>query len=157
MKDISLYRKRLIPQECVELKDDEVLRMDENVIVTRWKTLKPRNDFSHGVSCYFISRGVKVSKFMKEDGSLCYWYCDVIKTEFSEEKQAYIFTDLLVDVIIMPDGFVKVVDLDELAEATEKGLITNEELKLSLLQLNQLLQLIYSDRFEELKNILNEI
>lgn len=39
MGECRLYRKRLIPEECVELKDDEILRLDENVIVTRWKCL----------------------------------------------------------------------------------------------------------------------
>ena len=36
-----LYRKRLIPEECVLLKDDVILYMDDNVIVTKWVTLKP--------------------------------------------------------------------------------------------------------------------
>lgn len=152
-----LYRKRLIPDECIELKDDEIVRLDDRMILTRWKTLKPRRDFSHGVSCYFLDKGIKVSKFMKEDGELCYWYCDVIKTDYSPDSNSYLFTDLLADVIVMPDGFVKVLDLDELAEATEKGMITGDELTLSLRQLNGLLELIYSHGFEGLKQILNDI
>lgn len=66
------------------------------------------------------------------------------------------FTDLLADVIIMPDGMVKVVDLDELAVADKEGLITREELQMSLLQLNDLLEIIYSGRFDSLKTIIEE-
>ena len=69
----------------------------------------------------------------------------------------YIFTDLLADVVIMPDGFVKVLDLDELAEATKQGLLSSEELQLSLIQLNKLLQCIYDQKFRELQKVLEEI
>jgi len=147
----KLYRKRLIPDECVELKDDEILRLDDNVIVTRWKSLKPRNDFSGGVSCYFLNKGIKVSRVVKEDGSLFHWYCDIIKTDYDPEENTYVFTDLLADVVITPGGEVRVLDLDELAEADEWGLITREELRMSLCQLNDLLGLIYSGGFNELK------
>ena len=44
--------------------------------------------------------------------------------EYTEETDTYIVTDLLADVIVYPDGFVKVVDLDELGEALEKGLLS---------------------------------
>ncbi len=51
---------------------------------------------------------------------------------------------------------VKVVDLDELAVADKEGLITREELQMSLLQLNDLLEIIYSGRFDSLKTIIEE-
>lgn len=156
MGEIRLYRKRLIPAECIELKDDEILRMDDNIIVTRWKSLKKRDDFAAGLSCYFLKKGIKVSKVLKEDGSLYHWYCDIIKTDYSAEEQSYVFTDLLADVVIKPDGKVQVVDLDELAIADEQGLITREELRLSLVQLNDLLGLIYSDEFDALKTAIEE-
>lgn len=57
----------------------------------------------------------------------------------------------------MPDGFVKVLDLDELAEATKQGLLSSEELQLSLIQLNKLLQCIYDQKFRELQKVLEEI
>jgi hypothetical protein len=34
-----LYRRRIIPEECVLLKDDIVLRSDDNMIVTEWKDI----------------------------------------------------------------------------------------------------------------------
>ena len=48
MRDIILYRKRFIPMETVLLKDDSIVFQDENVIVTKWHTIKPREDFEKG-------------------------------------------------------------------------------------------------------------
>lgn len=68
-----------------------------------------------------------------------------------------VVTDLLADVILYPDGFVKVVDLDELAEAFEKRLLSEELLKKALRQTNQLLTLIYSGGFSSLQSVINDI
>lgn len=146
-----LYRKRLIPEECILLKDDVVLYRDEDVIVTAWHSLKPRKDLHHGYSCYYLKEGFKVSKFYQEDGSLLYWYCDIVDYAYEETTDTYITTDLLADVLIYPDGFVKVMDIDELVTALEQNLISESLLKKSLLRLNHLLTLIYDGRFETMK------
>lgn len=146
-----LYRKRLIPEECILLKDDVVLYRDEDVIVTAWHSLKPRKDLHHGYSCYYLKEGFKVSKFYQEDGSLLYWYCDIVDYTYEETTDTYITTDLLADVLIYPDGFVKVVDIDELVTALEQNLISESLLKKSLLRLNHLLTLIYDGCFETMK------
>lgn len=38
----ALYRRRLIPDECILLKDDIVLEWNEDRIVTSWKALHPK-------------------------------------------------------------------------------------------------------------------
>ena len=43
---------------------------------------------------------------------MLFWYCDIVDHTFDTATDTYIFTDLLVDVIVYPDGFVEVVDLD---------------------------------------------
>lgn len=148
--NIKLYRKRYIPDETVLLKDDIILYCDNEKIVTKWNVLKSRKDFSNGISCYFIKEGYKVSSFLKDDGSLLYYYCDIIKAEYKSEERTYIFTDLLADVIVYPDKSVKVVDLDELAEAFEKKLITQKELGMALRQLDSLLKIIYAGGIKQL-------
>ena len=70
MKIPALYRKRLIPDECILLKDDIIISCDENVILTKWNTLKPKKDLHHGYSLYLLNEGIKVSKFYREDNSL---------------------------------------------------------------------------------------
>lgn len=148
MKTWKIYRKRLIPDECIPLKNDIILHSDEELLITKWNTLKPRCDFHHGYSCYYLKEGFKVSRFYKEDGSLVYWYCDIISHTVQNEDELVI-TDLLADVIIYPDGFVQVMDLDELCSARENKLITEDEFFLAVKQLGALLDIIYSGHLEE--------
>lgn len=150
MKNPILFRKRLIPQECVPLKNDEILECNEDYILTKWQALKPKKDLHHGYSCYFLKEGYKISKFYTKEGTFMYWYCDIVDFEYFEESNEMIVTDLLADVIIYPDGYVKVVDLDELVTSLDEQLITLEQLKHSLHQLNKLLQIIYMDKFDNL-------
>src|SRR5574344_2072196 len=90
-----LFRKRIIPEECVQLEGDTILYMDDEIIVTKWNALKPKKDLHHGYSCYFLKEGYKVSKFYTVDNALMYWYCDIIDYEYNEADNTYIFTDLL--------------------------------------------------------------
>lgn len=152
-----LYRKRIIPDECVLLKDDKILHRDEQIIVTGWNSLKPRKDLHHGYSCYFLKEGYKISKFYREDNSLLYWYCDIVEYDYHPDTDTYIVTDLLADVIIYPDGFVKVVDIDELVTALNERLISEDTLKKSLLNLNSLLEIIYSGTFDKLTEPINNL
>lgn len=122
--ELQIYRKRLIPEECILLKDDIIVEQNDDYILTKWKTLNPKTTFSHGCSCYYLKEGFKISKFYRHDGSLLYWYCDIVEYTRRPEDNALIVTDLLADIILYPDGRMHVVDLDELAEALEKGLIT---------------------------------
>ena len=152
-----LYRKRIIPEECIPLKDDEILYCDSTRIVTRWKTLKPKEAFDHGVSCYYLDEGFKVSKFYKADGELLYFYCDIISYEHDMEKNSYIFTDLLADVLIYPDGHVEVVDVGEIADALEDGTLKQQEMIPALRSLDKLLKIIYSGGFTELIKPLKDL
>ena len=157
MADPILYRKRLIPEECILLKDDRILVRDDDKIITGWHTIKPRKDLHHGYSCYYLQEGFKVSKFYREDGSLLYWYCDIVSYEHEPDTDTYIVTDLLADVIVYPDDFVKVVDIDELVTALDEKLITEETLKTSLMNLNRLLEIIYSGEFDRLQEPIEHV
>lgn len=146
-----LYRKRLIPEECVLLKDDIIIVCDEDIIITKWNALKPKKDLHHGYSCYFLKEGYKVSKFYKPDNTLLYWYCDIVDFSYTKSNNTMIVTDLLADVVVYPDGFVKIIDLDELVEALDQKKITQKDLKKSLIRINNLLQIIYRGDFIELQ------
>ncbi len=156
MKDVKLYRKRLIPQECVLLDKDEILYMDPELIVTRWHTIRPKKNLAHGYSCYFLERGFKISKFYNHNNELISWYCDIIKYNYDQESNTYVFTDLLVDVIVYPNGAVRVVDLDELADARAAGLISDDDMLLALRRADKLLGIIYKGAFPELQAILEK-
>ena len=149
MDNPILYRKRLIPNECIPLKDDIILHADDKILVTKWKTLKPRDDFHHGYSCYFFHDGFKISKFYRNNGTFVYWYCDIVSYSFEREKNVLIVTDLLVDVIIMPDGNMKVLDIDELCEAKEKGLLSESMFYSSVKCLGNLIKKIETKEFDK--------
>ncbi len=150
MEQPKLYRKRFMPNEMVHLKDDIILYRNEDILVTKWKVLHPKAAFTHGVSCYYLKDGYKISKFLNEKNELVYYYCDIIDTEFREAENAFIFTDLLADVIIYETGLVKVVDLAEIADALEEKIIGEQEVKMGLRRLDALLEIIYRGGFPEL-------
>ncbi len=79
---------------------------------------------------------------------MIYTYCDIIDTSYDSVSDTYIFTDLLADVIIENSGFVRVVDLDELADACAQGSITNNILVSALHKLNTLLEQIYNKQIQ---------
>jgi protein associated with RNAse G/E len=146
-----LYRKRFIPNECIQLKDDIILECDEDHLITKWSFLHERcDDLSRGYSCCYLNRGFRISKFLRADGSLKCWYCDILTYEHIPSENKLIMVDLLADVVIYPDGRIKVVDLDELSDAFEKRLIDEPLLKKSLLSLSKLLDEIYSKGIDDL-------
>lgn len=148
VSDIMLYRKRFIPNEIKPLTDDKILYADDSVIITSWNTLKPRTDFASGISAYYRKEGFKISRHYGSDGTFTRWYCDIISE--TPIENGLIFSDLLIDVIIFPDGTVRVVDLDEAADALEQGLITTELLTTALRSTDKLLSYIHQGRFSEL-------
>ena len=157
MTNLKLFRRRFIPEEIVELKDDKILSIDKinNIIITTWNVLKPRNDIDHGISAYFINDGIKVSKIFNSDGNLVYWYCDIIETV--HDNNTYTFNDLLIDIIIHPDGKVEVVDMDEFADVMENGILTNNTIAKALRCANSLLKDIYSGNFEKYTRYIEKI
>lgn len=154
MSELKLYRRRFVPNETIYLKDDEILYCDEEIIITKWVVFRPKEEFDHGVSCYYLKKGFKISKFLNNKNETVYYYCDIIETEYKEKENTYIFHDLLADVIVYNDGFVKVVDLEELSDCLESDIISVERVKNALRQLNDLLQIIYTNGFKELTKVL---
>lgn len=148
VSDIQLYRRRFIPDEVKLLKDDKILYLDDELIITSWTTLKPRSDFASGISAYYRKKGFKISRHYDMQGNFTRWYCDIIIE--SQVGNDLIFSDVLIDVIILPNGTVQVVDLDEAAEALEQGLITSGMLTQALRSTNMLLSCIYQGSFSEL-------
>ena len=69
MSKLQLFRRRLIPDECILLKDDVIVSQSDDHIITTWTTLNPKICFHNGCSCYFLKEGFKLSKFYRHDGS----------------------------------------------------------------------------------------
>ena len=97
------------------------------------------------------------SKFIDDNENILYWYCDIIDWEYSEKDNSYVFNDLLIDVIVYENGFVKVVDIGEISTALEKGLIDVELAKKALNTADDLLNDIYSGKFDLYKKYISDI
>ena len=152
-----LFRRRFIPDENIELKDDMILALEPNLIITSWNVLKPRRDISRGVSAYFIDKGIKVSKVFDNARQMVYWYCDIIETHYDEKENTYTFNDLLIDVVVYPDGQVEVLDMDEFADAMEQGILSVGTIAHAMRATDDLLHTIYAGEFEKYTHYIDDM
>ena len=76
---------------------------------------------------------------------------------FQPKENALTSLDLLADVIVCPDGFVKVLDLDELAIALEQNILSQDLLKKCLTRLDRLLGIIYRGEFHSMQKYITDI
>ena len=150
-----IFRKRFCPKECIELSDDIRLFEGEHLLITSWKTLRPKKELARGMSLYLPEDGLKISRFVRENGELLYWYCDIIAAEPAEEGGT-VFTDLLVDVVVYPDGKSQIWDLGEAGDVLRKGEITTELLADALKKTDSLLRILYRGSFGKLQKVLTD-
>ena len=152
---MRLFRKRYLPEEIIEL-DDEIIFHDNDILVTKWKAIRPKPDLSHGTSCFFLKQGIKISKFYRADGSLIYWYCDIGDCHTDNNLEEFVFIDLLADVIIYPDRKVRVVDLAEVADFYENNKIDSISICKMLRRLDYLLESINDGTFKNMQDTLEK-
>jgi len=147
LKKPSIYRKRYIPDETVDISGDELIHRSDELLITRWNAIKPRADFARGISFTFLKDGFKISRYYDHDGKFLYWYCDIIEVQYNQEEDSYTLVDLLLDVKVMADGTLQVLDAGELAEALEENLINLDQACQGLKTMDQLLNLVYAGEF----------
>lgn len=150
---MKIYRKRYIPNEIVDISGDELLYQDAEMIVTKWKPIHPKKGIAWGMSYTLLNKGWKISKFYNFEDELCYWYCDIIEADYDSEKDILTTTDLLVDLKIYPDGTHEVLDVEELDEAIEEKLITEEQKQDALNKLNELLKIVEEKKFPPMREL----
>jgi protein associated with RNAse G/E len=156
MDQIHLYRKRYVPEELIYLKDDIILYQSDDIIITKWNTLKPRCDIFCGVSAYFMGAGYKVSKIYNKSMEVVYWYCDIIEIKKDFNQNSIISEDLMIDVKVYEDGRVEVVDVSELADGFDSHKISAVTVSRALRSLDALLKIIYSGNFNTLQQYIND-
>lgn len=144
---MKMYRKRFVPDEIVDISSDKVLERDEDIIVTKWEPIKPREDIGGGISYTFLGKGYKISKIFDTNGNFIYWYCDVLEYTYDSAKDEYVFIDLLADVKIYPDGRIEILDFDELTEAFQNNVITKVQLLKAIKSVNMLIQMKQNEIF----------
>lgn len=156
-----IYRKRVIPNECIKLDSDIIIYQTDDMVFTKWHAFHEKPYLSYGYSCYFLNEGYKLSKFIRSDGTFSVWYFDIVSYSKGPEEDSLLVQDLLADVVVNADGTVRVVDLDELAQALEEGLITSIQMCTCLKQLHVLLDKLYHNGLQDiiipLENAISQI
>ena len=69
----------------------------------------------------------------------------------------YVFTDLLIDILIYPDGHVEVSDLDEFSDMIEQEILSQALSIEALRRTDHLLNLIYSGNFPKLTKYIENV
>ena len=150
---LTIIRKRYIPNEEVDISKDTILFYDEKLLVTKWLPINPRKDFAWGISYVNLHDNYKISRFYDRNDKFLFWYCDVLEVSKTKSGSAhdsdikYTLTDLLIDVIVYPNGHYEVKDIDELNEAFENNLITKEQYNTSVEAMKRLLNDIKDKKF----------
>ncbi len=141
MGEYTLIRKRYIPNEEKDISNDELLYESDELLVTKWLPIHPRTDMSGGISYWFLTKGVKVSKIFDSNNQFKHFYCDIVQYEIDQTKRYYKSIDLLLDVIVQPDlVHYEILDEDELEDAFQKKIISLSEKNLATQILNQFLE-----------------
>ena len=149
MRDLTIIRKRYIPNEEIDISSDRILVDTKDILITKWLPINPRKDIAWGISYVNFNDNYKISRFYGKNDEFLFWYCDIIEAakEQSGEQRRYVFTDLLLDVVIYPNMHYEIKDMEELSEAFETGLIDKRQYDVSLGALERLLKNIQSGEF----------
>nr|WP_232330956.1 MULTISPECIES: DUF402 domain-containing protein [unclassified Thermoactinomyces] len=89
---------------------------------------------------YFVRKGYTISKVFGRSGEFLYYYCDVMQM-YQVNRLKYVMVDLLLDLIVYPDGRYHLIDIDEFADAVERGQLKRRQQVHALRTLDQMIRL----------------
>lgn len=89
---------------------------------------------------YMVNKGYTISKVFRNNGDFMYYYCDIMEMKRIGKMQ-YVMVDLLLDLIVRPDGRYDVLDIDEFARSIEKGELKRWQQVYALRRLHDMIQL----------------
>lgn len=99
----------------------------------KWLQIMPSNE-------YYL-----ITAMINEENNINLWYIDIIADQgFDNDTVAY-YDDLYLDIIVRPNGDIKIDDMDELEEALRENDITEELYKLALKTKDHLVKGILKD------------
>lgn len=80
-------------------------------------------------------------------GEAVQWYVDICKRAFIDEQGVLWYDDLYLDIIFLPGDKIELIDVDELDEALEQGVISDDEYNLAWNEASALLTQLKEERF----------
>lgn len=111
--------------EIEKVTERQVWRFNgEDIVVCddglKWLSILPRDDF------YCITA------MMNANDDILVWYIDLIADQGIDADGIPYFDDLYLDLVVYPDGTIKVDDMDELEDALSQKDITKEQFELAI-------------------------
>ncbi|SFS86440.1 DUF402 domain-containing protein [Marininema halotolerans] len=89
---------------------------------------------------YFVKKGYTISKVFLKSGEFLYYYCDVMEMR-QVGRLRYVMVDLLLDLIVYPDGRYHLIDVDEFSHAIEKGQLKKRQQVHTLQTLDKMIRM----------------
>ena len=72
------------------------------------------------------NKNIAVSVSTNNKGEILKWYFDIAKDSGLTEQGIPYIEDLYIDIILTPDGKIRIIDKEELQQALEKGIVTQD-------------------------------
>lgn len=162
--------------KCILKKDLQIVKVDTEEFkghIGRLEILEvsePQVWKFHGEDITVCEKGLKWLSILPGEDYYCItamldaqeqvllWYIDMIAGQGVEDEVPY-FDDLYLDLVVYPDGTVKVDDMDELEEALEQKDITDGQFYLAVETAKRLQEGLLSDmdRFQEFTRMCLEL
>lgn len=124
--NISLLTVVKVKKQIIN--EDNIISLDNGF---KWLEIYPENN-----------KNVAVSVCINNKDKIIEWYFDIAKNTYLTEQGVPYIEDLYLDVILTPDGKIKVIDQDELQEALDNKDISMEEFDLAYKVANNLIEQI---------------
>ena len=102
---------------------DEIVVCDDGL---KWLSILPQN-------AYYC-----ITAMMSSNDDILLWYIDIIAEQGIDDDMIPYFDDLYLDLVVYPDGTIKVDDMDELVEALSQNDISKEQFNLAIRTSNEL-------------------
>ena len=116
---VKIIKHKLCPYESQDITNDHWHHISEDLLISTWNPVESEMQVASVLSIFELSKGVQISKKFNAQGQLKYWYCDLIAARYEDE--ALHITDLILDLVIFPDGVLQVIDVSEYQKYTPQS------------------------------------
>jgi len=86
-----------------------------------------------------------ITAVLNKDKKIIIWYADIIKDFGYDEVGDLYFYDMYLDVIALPNGIVKVKDMEDLQAALADNIIGTEDFDAALAARDELINIVFKD------------
>lgn len=88
-----------------------------------------------------------ITSIFDAQGNFVRWYIDICKQFVLDEYGLLWYDDLYLDIDVSPSGQMDLLDVDELDDALQRGLVTPLEYELAWREADRIIMAIEADRF----------